>query len=148
MSELVSHRHGSFGIPVSGLLNSVSSRAAQGQDVGSPPRLEQGTGKRMDACSPPSHSPAPASQGQTSPSEPWHWDALQEEVAYGCMELAAARRLPGLRFARFTIEGDRRQMSLIQGEGQWWRKGKAACALCRSLETFLKIHRCSVFMVS
>lgn len=39
-------------------------------------------------------------------------------------------------------KGVRRQMSLVQGEGH---EGKAACALCRRLETLLKIH-CSSFL--
>lgn len=40
---------------------------------------------------------------------------------------------------RLRSQGDRRQMRLVQAGGQWWHEGKAACALCRSLETFLKI---------
>lgn len=137
--ELPSHRHGSFRIPVPGLLNSVSNRAAQGQDAGSAPRQEQGIGKRTDACSPPSRSPAPTLQGQASPSEPRHWDVLQGGGFW-------LLRAPGSLGCTLQREGERRQMSLIQGEGQCWHDGKAACALCQRLETFLKIHCSSVFL--
>lgn len=51
-------------------------------------------------------------------------------------------RTPG---CALQSEGKRRQMSLIQGEGQCWHDGKAVCALCQRLETFLKIHCSSVF---
>lgn len=54
----------------------------------------------------------------------------------------APPRSPG---CTLQSEGERRQMSLIQGEGQCWHDGKAACALCQRLETFLKIHCSSVF---
>lgn len=55
----------------------------------------------------------------------------------------APPRSPG---CTLQSEGERRQMSLIQGEGQCWHDGKAACALCQRLETFLKIHCSSVFL--
>lgn len=122
--ELPSHRHGSFRIPVPGLLNSVSNRAAQGQDAGSAPRQEQGIGKRTDACSPPSRSPAPTSQGQASPSEPRHWDVLQGGGFWLLRAPGSLRRLPGVRAAlsREKGKGDKCRSFKVKGSAGMMEK--------------------------
>lgn len=98
-SALLSHPRGGFRIPVSGLLNSVSNRAAQGQDVGSPPlpqscRAElsgwsRAWGQGWTPASPPWRSPDPVLRGQRSPPEPQHWDALRGRQ---CMAVRSWRR--------------------------------------------------------
>lgn len=121
-----------FHIPASGLLNTASNRAAQGQDEGSPCSSLSRSGwawwKEGCLLTPPS-SPAPALQGRTPPSWPWCWEALQggNVWMHGAQGSEMPPRTP---VCMLMSKGDRRQMRLLQGEGQRWREGKVACALC------------------
>ncbi|OPJ69726.1 hypothetical protein AV530_012706 [Patagioenas fasciata monilis] len=65
-------------------------------------------------------------------SEPRLWDVLQGGNVW--LQGARGGETPSLA-AVCTLRRERtgRQMSLIQGEEQWWREGKAACALCGDL---------------
>lgn len=115
-SKLLLYHRGSFHIAAPGLLNSVPDRAAQGQDAGSPPRLERGAGGRTDARSlPGSCSPGPGGELPPRPVTAMRC----RETAYGCTELKAARCFPRTPLCVLRSEGNRRQMSIVQAEGEW-----------------------------
>lgn len=84
----------------------------------------RGIGKRTDACSPPSRSPAPTSQGQASPSEPRHWDVLQGRGFWLLRAPGSLRRLPGVRAAlsRAKGKGDKCRSFKVKGSAGMMEK--------------------------